>query len=426
MAALCMATALTVGAQTENVSLRELLEQNRLLREQARAQQRQIDDLSVRVEQLAKEAAHREPEGSEQRRSGPPMPETGSKRVILSGYGSLAFTSAESRGKFAHEEFRIDDARIQIEAQLWQNTYLAGELILTQRETNDENAHLGEYYLDVENLAGNRVADRLINLRLGRFAIPYGEEYQVRLPWQNPLISHSVSDFWGIDEGIEVYGETGRLAYAAAVQNGGVSRLRDFHRDKALVARISWTPAPALNLSASVFRTGKLDRARDTTSEMWIGNAFFRSIGKAPTTRTYQADLGQVDLRWRWQSGSFAGSVGRGRYSDDDTAADNRRSFDFYHLQLVQTLIGKSYAAARYSALSTDKGYYLPGLGSYSEFFLGETLTRKTTRLSLGAGYRFNSALNLKLEYTFEDARRMTGAKRDDEDQFAAELAVKF
>jgi len=28
-----MATALTVGAQTENVSLRELLEQNRLLRE---------------------------------------------------------------------------------------------------------------------------------------------------------------------------------------------------------------------------------------------------------------------------------------------------------------------------------------------------------------------------------------------------------
>ena len=81
---------------------------------------------------------------------------------------------------------------------------------------------------------------------------------------------------------------------------------------------------------------------------------------------------------------------------------------------------------ARYSALSTDKGYYLPGLGSYSEFFLGETLTRKTTRLSLGAGYRFNSALNLKLEYTFEDARRMTGAKRDDEDQFAAELAVKF
>lgn len=426
MAIVLLSLIPNLPGQTEGATLRELLEQNRLLREQARSQQQQIDELKTRVEQLARTSADRDADVQDLRRTSASAPESGGKRVIISGYGSIDFNSAESRGKFANEEFRADEAKLFIEAQVWQNTYLAGELILTQRETSDENFHLGEFYLDVENLLGDRAPDRLVNLRVGRFPIPFGEEYQVRNPLQNPLISHSVSDFWGIDEGIELYGEKGTFAYVAAVQNGGVSRLRDFHRDKSLVARVSWTPVSALSVSASAFRTGKLDRNRDVTSEMWIGNAFFRAIGKAATTRTYQADLGQIDLRWKWKSGAFTGSVGTGRYTDDDSSADNRRSFDFFHVQLVQDLVGKLYAAARYSSLETDKGYYVPGLGSYSEFFLSETLTRKTTRLSLGGGYRFNAALHLKLEYTFENATKMTGAKRTDEDQFAAEVVVKF
>ena len=36
------------------------------------------------------------------------------------------------------------------------------------------------------------------------------------------------------------------------------------------------------------------------------------------------------------------------------------------------------------------------------------------------------SAINLKLEYTFEDARRQNGTRRPDENQFGTEVAVQF
>jgi len=398
--------------------------------DQARVQQEQITRLEARVEQLARTSAERDADLQALHRapdSRDAVPDAGgNKRLILSGHASVAFVDGQRRGRFPNSEFRVDDARLYLEAQIRRGTYLFGELILTQRESNDENFHLGEYYVEFENAMGSLVADRLVNLRLGRLAIPFGDEYQVRNPLQNPLISHSVTDFWGVDEGIGVFGEKAAFAYAAAVQNGGVSRLRDLHRDKSVAARITWTPVSHLSVGVSAFRTGKLDRTREPLSEMWIGNAFFRPVGKASTTRTYEAELGQIDVRWSWKTGFAKGAVGRGSYSDDDTSADNRRRFDFFQTELVQDLVGNLYAAARYSSLRADRGYYIPGMGSFSDYFMGETLTHKTNRLGLGMGYRFHPDLILKFEYTLEDSRTIDGAGRPDEDQVAAELSVKF
>lgn len=35
---------------------------------------------------------------------------------------------------------------------------------------------------------------------------------------ENPLISHSLSDLWGIDPGVELYGTVGDFNYVVAVQ----------------------------------------------------------------------------------------------------------------------------------------------------------------------------------------------------------------
>jgi hypothetical protein len=56
---------------------------------------------------------------------------------------------------------------------------------------------------------------------------------------------------------------------------------------------------------------------------------FSAAIGKATSTKSYQAELGQFDASWTWASGSLIGSAGRGSYDDDDSTADNRRSFKF-------------------------------------------------------------------------------------------------
>ncbi|MBL9210108.1 MAG: hypothetical protein JNL92_06545 [Opitutaceae bacterium] len=426
---LVLGSVTALHAAATEPSLRELMEQNRLLREQAQRQQVQLEELKSRVERLARESADRELDARDQgARSLEQSPASEPRRgkIIVSGMGSLNFFAGQSRNKYSNREFRVDEARLFVEAEVRPATFLYGELILSQREALNENFQLGEYYLEQENILGDLLEPRLLNLRAGRIAVPFGEEYQVRSPVRNPLITHSVTDFWGVDEGIALYGEKGGVSYAFAVQNGGISRMRDWHKDKALVGRIGWNLTPALYLSTSAMRTGKLDAAHEFGSEVWIGNAVFRSVGQPATTRTFEADLGQVDLRWRARGGHVAGAIGTGRYRDDDVSANNRRTFDFFQIEAAHDVIGRVYAAARYSELRTDRGYYLAGLGSFGDYFLGNTLTRKISRLGVGGGYRFSGDLNLKFEYTFENARRMDGSLRPDEDQFAAELAVKF
>src|SRR5207247_11150654 len=126
-------------------------------------------------------------------------------------------------GQFPKAEFRADDPVIAIEAPVWKNVYFFIELKLLTRETNAENFQLGEIYVDFEDVSAAWGQKGLLNVRAGRVNIPFGEEYLHRSPVSNPLISHSLSDIWGVDEGLEIYGRIGPAQYILAVQNGGVS-----------------------------------------------------------------------------------------------------------------------------------------------------------------------------------------------------------
>jgi hypothetical protein len=64
---------------------------------------------------------------------------------------------------------------------------------------------------------------------------PFGEEYLVRNAIDNPLITHSIADFWAVTPGLELYGNLGKFSYVAAIQNGGESN----GGDKSVAGRIS-------------------------------------------------------------------------------------------------------------------------------------------------------------------------------------------
>ena len=128
--------------------------------------------------------------------------------------------------------------KLFVEAPLWTDTYFFSELNLTQREDPTESLQLGELYVDFENVSRLWHQDKLLNLRIGRMDIPFGEEYLVRDSIDNPLITHSLSDIWGVDEGVELYGAYGKFSYVAAVQNGGHPEFRDFNSDKSITARV--------------------------------------------------------------------------------------------------------------------------------------------------------------------------------------------
>jgi hypothetical protein len=412
-----------INTHAEESPWKDLQEQNRILRGQLQAQQGQLDELRAQMDRLtaARTSASSEQAGD----SAPTSRDSPDRKLVISGEVGIAFLSSSKDGQYPNQEFRIDDANLHIEAAIANNIYFFGELQLAKREALEEDFYLGEFYIEFENISGALGApDRLINLRFGRVDIPFGEEYQQRDPLANPLVTHSLSDVWGTDEGIELYGELGHASYAFALQNGSSKRMHDFNADKSLSLRVGFDLTSKFHLSASAMRTGKLNSAKEPLSEVWLGNNVFRNIGSSFST-THQADLAELDAAYTWSNGHFLGAAGGARYRDNDPLVDQTRHFTYYQAELVQSLTAHLYGALRFSTLRVDHGYPLTGIGNFNKYFLGQLLTKSLQRLTLGGGYRVNRSLVMKLEYTREDGQLTTGQPRDNH-MLSYETALGF
>jgi hypothetical protein len=420
-----------LAGEIKEQELTELLAQNRDLQQQVQKQQKQIDELRQRLDALQGTGARPAPEpavtrpepGTPVRMESPVL--RAARETRVSGEAGFAFFSSGREGVFPNSEFRVDDARIFLEAPVWQNVYFFAGLELTTREASDENFHMGEVYADFEDVVAAGPSQGL-SVRVGRFNVPFGEEYQYRSVMTNPLITHSVADIWGIDSGLQLYGSLGGFQYNFAVQNGGLGVNHDFNKDKSLTARLSFDPVKSLHLSASAHRTGKLDAKNDFFSNLWFGGGFFGSLGPPATTRTFQASLFELDAAWRWKEGQLKATAGTARYDDDDTTADNSRRLHYYSLEAVQQVTEKLYGAARYSEVRVNRGYPLVGLGGFGEYYFRSPPTEKLHRLSLGLGYRFGAPLTWKLEYSWENGRLINGGHRSGEDMLSTEIGLKF
>lgn len=416
--------------------MQELAEQNKRLQEQLRAQQQTIERLSAEMMELRRtsERQERDLRGLRERGDGPAtervtVEERGDGALRIAGEAGLAFFRTGPAGQFPNSEFRVDDAKLFLEAKVLKNVYAVGQFDLLTREANDENFHVAELFAEFEGVSALwGGGEKALNVRVGRFAIPFGEEYQRRNVVDNPLVSHSLSDLWGYDEGVEAYGEAGRLQYAIAVQNGGVSRLRDYNSDKSVTVRLGADPLPWLHLSASAMRTGDLSSKSDAMTEMWFGNAFFRALGNAATTTKFHVELYEADAVARWRGGRAAAAAGRADFDDDDTAADNSRRLDYWFVEGEQELGEGFFGAARYSEIRVPRGYPLAGFGNVGTYFYNPfaPLAESLSRWSLGFGYRFGPPLVLKLEYSRERGRQTNGGRRDREDFLSTEVGMKF
>lgn len=397
--------------------LRQLREENQQLRQQLQGQQQTIDSLSHKVDALG---SSREPAAAvEPARSSSPG------KVIISGEGGLAFFDSGSDGQFPNSEFRVDEAKLFLDAQVIERVYFFTELNITTRELMNTAVQFGELYVDFEEVSRLWGNDRLLNVRVGRLDIPFGEEYLSRDAIDNPLISHSVTDFWGVDEGVEIYGAVGRFDYVVAVQNGGADALRDFDADKSVAGRIGFQPSKAVRVSVSAMRTGDLDATDDFVSELWLGSGLVRSLGGMATTTKFHAEVAEADVQLRLPRGHVKAAGGYLHYDDDDTAANNERDVYFYYVEALLNITEKFYGVTRFSHILADGGFPIVGNGNFDEYFY-EELTTELWRLSLGLGYRWSPNLVLKAEYSVDRGEELGGDKREDEDLFAAEVAFGF
>ena len=320
------------------------------------------------------------------------------ENLLLSGEGALAFFDSQGRGRFPNREFRVDEARLYLEARLAPSVFLLSELMLAERENDEPETKMGELYLDVEDVANLWGGTAPLTLRLGRFQIPFGEEYQHRNADRNPLVSHSLSDLWGVDEGVMAFGRAGPLDYALAVQNGGYQTLRDGDPDKAVTLRVGLRPTPALRASASLMRTGDLSGPQDQMGELWFANSYILPTGDPAATRAFRAEVAEADLRLTLPGGHLAAAVGCFFYDDDRPGVAARREVPYGYLEAAHTVVGNWYAATRLSGLKCGDGYPVLGQGPARS----SVTAAKAWRWSLGGGYRWSKQLVFKAEYSFE------------------------
>ena len=411
------------AAETNLTGEVELLRrQNERLQKQVDTQSGALDRLAKKLEQLESQLKDREIANGENA----PADQGGLNlgKVNLGVEGGVAFFRTGSAGFAPHPEFRVDEARLFVEAPVWNDVYFYSDVDLATRESDSLTAQLGELYLDCEDLSQLWGRDGQLNLRAGRIFIPFGEEYLDRYAMENPLISHSLTDLWGIAPGVELYGKLGKFSYGAAVQNGGVNGVQDFDADKSIAGRVGFDPNAHWHFSVSGMRTGDLNVQQDMLSALWFANGWFGGVG-SPATSRFHVDLVEGDVTARWHSGHVRAFGGYGRYEDNDPQANNGRDLFYYSVEAVQNLPHQFYVATRFSQILAPHGYPLAGFGNFNDYFFGDTATQ-LWRWSLGAGYRFSDRLELKVEYAWERGRELDGEARNHEDFFGTEAAFKF
>jgi hypothetical protein len=397
--------------------LKSLETQNKLLRNELDAQKQLIEELKSRL-------------NSAQTGPNPEAPpETVNRmkfgRIHLSGEGGVGYFHTGSAGQNPNGDFRVDEAKLFLEAPLWNSTYFFTELDLVIREANDEFFHLGELYIDFENVLHYWTDHNFLSVRVGRFDIPFGEEYLVRDVIDNPLISHSLGDLWGIDEGVGLYGSAFGFDYVIAVQNGGHPTLADFNSDKSVAGRLGYNFGNVARLSFSGIRTGDLSTEDDGMSELWFGNGFFRALGPSDTAPTYSANVYELDAETFWKTGHLKLAGGYFEYQDSDQTTDRSRDGYYYYAEVLQHFLPKFHSAARFSQIIADDGMPIVGHGDFGRYFFGP-LTTDLWRLSIGFGYRWNENLLAKIEYTLEQGELLDGSDRDHHDFFGAEIGFQF
>jgi hypothetical protein len=432
--ALVLLAARPVAAADEGpVSREELIQlrqQNQQLMQQVQKQQQLIDGLADKVSAL--EASHcpsnATPDATVSKQEAPEIPPQGDSsfhigKVDITGEGGVAFFKSGPNGQQPHSTFRIDEARLFLEAPVWNDVYFYSELDLATRETTSLALNIGELYLDFEDVSKLWGCDRMLNVRAGRFYIPFGEEYMYRFAIDNPLISHSVSDLWGTDDGVEAYGKIGMVHYAAAVQNGGGATSESLQGDKSFAGRVGVDPAKWLHLSVSAMRTGELN-VKNGVSATWFGNGFFRSLG-SPATTSFHANVIEGDVVFRLPFALVRGAGGYVDYNDNDPLRSNHRDVYYYYVEGTHDWTSHFYSAVRWSQVLARNGFPVVGNGNMGKYGFGE-LTDEYWRLSLGLGYRFSHNLLVKGEYSLNQGREPDGAYRSGENEFSLEAAFKF
>lgn len=353
------------------------------------------------------------------------------KNIQVNGFAAAGFYDTGSTGTREHGSFEIKEASLFIEAQVWENTSLFLELQTNRLGADDAKfTRTGEVYIRLQDL---QVTDNTsIGLKLGRFDIPFGEEYLWQDAIDNPLITNSAAYPYGWDEGVLVYGTSWGVNWIAAVTDGTDARSEEENGDKAYNLKLYGNLTDNLYLSASYMMNGS-----GTKSALEFGGSHFEPVSgsSAGTSTSTEVDSELFEMTAKYnmmianKKAYLALTGGLANQDDDDAVFD--RDLRWFAIESHLQINRHWYSALRYSEIGTydnDEGYHFDG----KTFADGNSAfgfdTQRFSRFGIGLGWQPNPHFVTKLELGRDSFYLIDSSPLSDSDRtfFGVETAVKF
>lgn len=374
------------------------------------------------------------------------------KRFHLSGNADVLYLIGENNSIADEGHFSAENMRLFLDIELGEDLVLVERPIIGAasfyfewdffREGALKNKG-GSAYIRLDSLFG---IDEL-NLKFGRFPIPFGEEYlrfHEQRP-QNPFITFSAPALYNWDEGLLLFGSflDGVVEYEIALQDGDDELNGNSDQDFQVTAKLAMRPVNGAYLSVSALRSGGLgDTGSPAKSALEWGGTHATPFGSGTEVLNFKDgaviaddpndeltfDAWEVDLvltpAWRrlWLA---YGQIGLD--SEGDSTYD--RTLHYWIAEAVLELgafaeaLDPIFLATRYSAIGTfldNEGYSLEAMNGGGDMGFN---TESVSVTSVGAGIRFNEHLTMKVEYAFykftlvrgitDDAVREAAKNRD-------------
>jgi len=425
-----------------------------LLAGPARADQEQlqmlVEDLAERVRELESSRAAAGGGGA-----------AWAERIRLSGSADLGYYGGQGDSVFEEDAFAVRDLRLFLDADLGREIR-AGEHLLVRNvgftfewnlvRTAELDNDVGEAYVDLQAIGGMP----WLNVQLGRFQIPVGEEYLRYSKGfaHRPLISQTVGGPWWWDEGIRIYGDWlgGRIGYVASLSNGDTPFNVDSNGDKQATLKLIAQPMDWLRVSGSVLRSGRIGRSDEGASgALWLGESWARAFGGPSSVPNFVDGMVVPDGPNRLTDTLLlAGDVivdlpeqlrlwlAYGNYEiETDGASLYDRNLEYWIAELILrgALLAPELSGAWLALRANGLGSYDDGRGYLLDSRRRNTLgfnMESITVYSIGLGWQLSHGLTLRAEYSFHHVDTVDGVTEairhaaDRADLFGIELGAHF
>ena len=353
------------------------------------------------------------------------------ENIDLYGYAAFTYLDTGGTGTSKHGSFLVKEASLFLDAQMWEHISFFSETWLLRFPQNDAFI-VGELYAKFDDLFARDGAGG-IGVKVGRFEIPFGEDY---LRWdanETPFITFSAADPYGIDEGVEAYGSVGGVHWIAALTNGSQGTGSDENSAKLVAAKLYGDPFGDLYLSASGLTMGAVERSALRFSGSAISPVGTGAASTAGVSPNNSVDAAGWELDgWiaRSRRANVRLQVGQ-LYIDDDASAFDR-DLTWFEIEPAYSLRDDLELVLRYSEIGTyedDEGYIFSGkpVAQAETFGYDSSALR---RVSAGARWTINPRLAAKVEVGHDWIDLIDASPSDAENEerlyFGFELVASF